>query len=282
MLVKTFATFALAGAALATSLPARAEKIPRCAVEPSEQQRADTKLLMEIENLKAQLGSHTKRAPIVVDTYFHVVSSSRARFITEAQVQRQLEYLNQAYAPHEISFNLIATDFTVNTSWAAGNGEMAMKRSLRKGDYSTLNAYFVDTPRLDGFSALGYCMFPEPGVTAGSQLFIRDGCVVMAQTVPGGSQAPYNLGGTLVHEVGHWFDVYHTFQDGCNGGDLVSDTPASASMSDGCPVGRDSCPNQAGLDPIHNFMDYSDDACYEEFTAGQEARMRSAWENFRN
>ena len=45
----------------------------------------------------------------------------------------------------------------------------------------------------------------------------------------------------------------------------------------GCPQGKDSCPDQPGLDPIHNYMDYSYDTCYTEFTPGQVARAQDAW-----
>ena len=55
-------------------------------------------------------------------------------------------------------------------------------------------------------------------------------------------------------------------------GDQVDDTPYEATSTAGCPGSKDTCP-AAGVDPIHNYMDYSDDACYTTFTAGQDARM---------
>lgn len=131
-----------------------------------------------------------------------------------------------------------------------------MKRALRKGTYSDLNIYFQ--PALQQGS-LGYAYLPT-SVSSGSTAFYRDGVSIKSSTVPGGSQSRFNLGKTATHEVGHWLGLYHTFQGGCTGsGDLVSDTPAQASQSSGCPVGRDSCPSQAGLDPITNYMDYSDE-----------------------
>jgi len=184
-------------------------------------------------------------------SYLHIVSSRQDKMLSD-----QLAVLNTDFAPHGISFNLLGTDRTINAGWAADNNELAMKRALRKGTYKDLNIYFQ--VRLTD-EALGYAYLPT-SVTPGSTAFYRDGVSLNSQTVPGGTLTGYNLGKTGTHEVGHWMGLYHTFQGGCTGnGDYVSDTPAQASSSSGCPVGRDSCPSQTGLDPIHNYMDYSDE-----------------------
>lgn len=183
--------------------------------------------------------------------------------------------MNTAFAPHGISFTLAGTDWTVNSNWANDGSEITMKRSLRKGTYADLNLYFVYS-----MDYLGYCYFPTS--TSGSDTnFYYDGCTILSSTVPGGSETNYNLGLTAVHEIGHWFGLYHTFQGGCSGtGDSVDDTPAEASAASGCPTGRDTC-TSAGVDPIHNYMDYTYDTCYEEFTAGQEDRIYSYWDTYR-
>lgn len=261
--------FSLAAAVLsATGVLARPPTEGRfgCgAAEPSAELIAAAESMAVAEAQMAAEGSMSIQAAIEVDLYFHVVSSGTAvnqGNVPDSQLAQQLVVLNDAFAPHGIHFNLRGTDRTVNTSWARDGNELAMKRALRKGGYSALNLYFQQ--EIGG--NLGYCYFPTT-VTSGSSAFYQDGCSILFSSTPGGASTNYNLGHTSTHEIGHWFGLFHTFQGGCTGaGDSVADTPAQASPSSGCPIGRDSCPNVSGLDPIHNYMDYSYDSCYNNFT----------------
>jgi hypothetical protein len=100
--------------------------------------------------------------------------------------------------------------------------------------------------------------------------------------MPGGPfGSDFSLGHTATHEAGHWLGLYHTFEGGCKGpGDRIGDTPAELEPTSGCPRGKDTC-LEPGLDPIHNFMDYSFDSCYEEFTSDQADRMQKQYVHWR-
>ena len=207
-----------------------------------------------------------------IPTYVHIITNSAgAGGATSQQVANQMKVLNDAFNQWGHSFTLVSTDTTANNSWytcSGGSCETAMKTALHKGGKNDLNIYLNNM----GGGLLGWATFPWQYASAPTM----DGVVVLTASLPGGNAAPYNLGDTATHEVGHWMGLYHTFQGGCNGqGDGVSDTPAERSPAYGCPVGRDSCTGRKapGLDPIENFMDYSDDACMDRFTAGQDSRM---------
>ena len=210
-------------------------------------------------------------ADVTIDVWIHVITDNNGNgAVGSNQINDQMQVLDDAFASSgsPYSFRLAGTTTTANNSWyTAGPGsaaERAMKTTLREGGAEILNIY-VSNP---GGGLLGWATFPTS--YAGDPLM--DGVVVLNESLPGGSAAPYNLGDTATHEVGHWLGLYHTFQGGCRGsGDLVDDTAAERSAAYGCPVGRDSC-RGGGADPIFNFMDYTDDACMIEFSAGQVER----------
>ncbi len=240
------------------------------------------------EDFKARLAARAKNGLAAanvtggtINVYWHVITNtSGAGAPSTQQINNQISVLNNAYGQWGWSFNLVSTNTTANNTWytcSGGSCETQMKNALRQGTADDLNIYSNNM----GGGLLGWATFPSS--YNGSPK--KDGVVILYSSLPGGSAAPYNLGDTATHEVGHWMGLYHTFQGGCarqaTGGDGVSDTPAEKSPAYGCPAGRDTCRNLAGLDPIDNFMDYSDDSCMFKFTAGQDSRMDSQFTTYR-
>lgn len=206
---------------------------------------------------------------------FHVIHNGSAGNIPDSWISAQINVLNQAYAGSGFSFTLQSIDRTDNRRWYTGcyNQDTKMKQSLAIDPAHTLNMYSCSP----NGGLLGWAYFPD----SFSESDKRHGVVLLDQSLPGGSAAPYNEGDTGTHEVGHYLGLYHTFQGGCTGnGDYVGDTAAESSAAYGCPVGRDTCAG-GGQDPIYNFMDYTDDPCMNEFTANQITRMQQMTATFR-
>ena len=256
----------------------------RCAsVEPNEVERG--RIDQELRNFRGQRQAASLAfQSATVNVYVHVINNGNGiknGDVPLAMITDQIQVLNEAFASTGFSFNLAGIDRTTNASWytmsPGSTEEKQAKAALRVGSADDLNIYTANP----GGGLLGWATFPN----SYSKQPTMDGVVVLFSSLPGGSAVPYHLGDTATHEVGHWLGLYHTFQGGCNEkrGDFVSDTPAERSPAFGCPVGRDSCAGSRfpGLDPIENFMDYTDDACMDRFSAGQDTRMGEFWDAYR-
>ncbi|MGD9785329.1 MAG: zinc metalloprotease [Hyphomicrobiaceae bacterium] len=214
--------------------------------------------------------------PLVIRMHVHVIHAGNEGKIPEAWIESQIDVLNAAYTPLRIGFTKASIAWHDKPEWyrmrIQTEEEVAAKTALGMETTTSLNLYVAE-----GGGLLGWATFPWENALQPAM----DGVVVQNQSLPGGSAAPWNLGDTAVHEIGHWLGLLHTFQGGCNEpGDVVTDTPAEASETYGCPTGQDSC-SGAGADPITNFMDYTDDACMNQFSTGQIQRIQAFLPLFR-
>jgi hypothetical protein len=228
-----------------------------------------------------QRGRGGRNFRVTVPTWVHVVSDGAIGNVSSAAINDQIQVLDMTFGGFEdgvrtgFNFDLVGVTRTDNAAWhyaGFGREERAMKRALHRGGTDTLNIYLTTAG-----AYLGWAYLPDI-VTHGNAYL--DGIVVDWESLRGTSSryaGAYDQGETATHEAGHWLNLEHTFYGGCNAkGDFVADTPAMLVPTNGCPASKDTCP-EPGLDPIHNYMDYSYDSCYTEFTAGQTARMQDAW-----
>jgi hypothetical protein len=215
-----------------------------------------------------------------IPVYVHVMMDKAGNGnVTSAQITSQIAELNRGYSGRESSaaaatgftFHLARTDRYYNTTWHRDGSSTTYRSRTRLGGARALNIWLVD------FDYLGVATFPWD-YAANPKI---DGIRVEYSSLPGGSATNYNQGKTATHESGHWLGLYHTFQGGCTTrNDRVADTPAQSSATAGCPAGRNSC-SLPGLDPIHNYMDYSYDSCYNQYTPDQATRMAQMWTAYR-
>jgi hypothetical protein len=224
----------------------------------------------------------------------HVIYNTAAENISDAQIQSQMDVLNEDFrrlnadasntpsaflsvaADSEIEFCLATLDPNGNatngitrtqtnqSSWGADD---AMKSSSSGGvdPWATdqyLNMWVCNL----GGGLLGYAQFPGGPAST-------DGVVMLTTSFGrvGNVQSPFHLGRTTTHEIGHYLNLYHIWGDGaCGQDDEVADTPASDAANEGCTASHTSC---GSVDMVQNYMDYSDDDCMNIFTQGQKARM---------
>ncbi|HUQ05736.1 MAG TPA: zinc metalloprotease, partial [Kofleriaceae bacterium] len=192
------------------------DNILECAtIDHDEVTAAAVQAEVDAAMAKNEADSVAKATGGTIPVYWHVInngSSTAQGNIPDTQIANQISVLNSAYASTGWQFQLVSTDRTTNASWYACSGgtcETQMKNALRQGSADDLNIYSNNM----GGGLLGWATFPS---SYNSQPKL-DGVVLLYSSVPGGTAAPYNLGDTGTHEVGHWMGLYHTFQGGCNG-----------------------------------------------------------------
>ncbi|GJM62853.1 zinc metalloprotease [Persicobacter diffluens] len=225
--------------------------------------------------------------PVVV----HVIYRTNAENISDAQVQSQIDVLNEDFNLQNSDASLIPSVFSgvaanvgLNFKLDAITRTYSSKRSWRPNDdmkkaskggvdpwdpSQYLNMWVVNSIKSGRSTILGYAQFPggpaaTDGVVIGYNFFGRVGTL----------SAPYDLGRTTTHEVGHWLNLRHIWGDGgCGVDDFVADTPISDGPNYGCP----SFPTVrcSSTDMTMNYMDYVNDGCMYMFSNGQKDRMLS-------
>lgn len=281
------------------------------AMELLEQQlKENPQMLKNMEEIERQIEAYIKKNPngagqrnvITIPTVVHVLYRTTSENISDAQIQSQIDVLNQDFsatntdigsvpslfsgvvANTEVQFCLATQDpsgaattgitrkSTTRTTWGTND---AVKKSSQGGTdpWNPSNYLNIWVCNIGG-GILGYAQFP--GGSAATDGIVLD--YRYTGTI-GTATAPFNKGRTATHEVGHWLNLRHIWGDATCGSDLVADTPTHNTSNGGCPsYPHYSTCSGAPVEMTMNYMDYTDDACMYMFSAGQKTRMRAVLE----
>lgn len=236
---------------------------------------------------------------IEIPVFFHVLYRTSDENISDAQLQSQIDVLNEDFTNTNTDrtkvpdhFKSVQTNVKVRFIWNDPIKQTRRKYSSKK-QWSTndemkfdskggsnvhdpenfLNIWVVNKIFAYGSTILGYAQFPggswaTDGIVLGHNFTGRFGKV----------SSPYHLGRTATHEVGHWMNLRHIWGDATCGTDHVNDTPIHNTSNGGCPSAdhRSTCADKP-LEMWMNYMDYTYDACMYMFTHLQRDRMRTVF-----
>ena len=269
-------------------------------------------LAPKVEAVKAQRSNGVSiitTLPVV----FHILTDEVGNEnLSEAVIQAQIDQLNLDFGNGAGSSYTVATDTEVRFCLAQQNEtevtmfEPGINRITDYDDGPFSMSDFENTIKpatqwdptryLNIWLAnlesplLGYAQFPVSSGLSGLNFppepANTDGVVILSSSVgsvasPNPLGGSYGLGRTLTHELGHWFGLRHIWGDSgnCSNDDYCADTPDATTSNGGCPT-VDSCPSDGlGADMVENYMDYTNDACMDTFTADQKTRIQAVLAN---
>ncbi len=251
---------------------------------------------------RSQRGAFGRSGVTVIPVVVHVVQKNAVQNISDAQIKSQIDVLNRDFRKLNSDIGSVPAPFAPLAADAriefvladkdpAGNASSGITRT------PTQSNGFIDDDKVKAAATggadawprdkylniwvcqlsgglLGYAQFPG-GAAA------TDGVVILhsAFGTQGSAAAPFNLGRTATHEIGHWLNLRHIWGDdggGCNGDDFISDTPNQADANPGKPAfPHVTCNNGPNGDMFMNYMDYVDDDTMFMFSAGQVGRMQA-------
>jgi hypothetical protein len=228
----------------------------------------------------------TIEIPVVVNVLYRTTAQN----ISDAQIASQIAALNADYAATNGDYNSTSTynsvksgncgikfvlnsvirKSTTKTSWSTNDAMKKAAQGIAPTSPTTMLNLWVCNM---GGGILGYAQFPG-GPAATDGVVIDDN----AFGTTGTAQAPFNLGRTATHEVGHWLNLRHIWGDATCGNDQVGDTPLHNTANYGCPgSGHLSTCTGTPVEMTMNYMDYTDDACMYMFSLGQKTRMQATF-----
>lgn len=239
----------------------------------------------------------SESATIVIPLVFHIVYNTAEENISDAEIESQVVAMNADFmgtnadaskipsvfkslmgkpqiqfclakrTPAGLATNGIVHKSTTKTSFSDND---AVKYTAQGGDDAWDTKKYFNIWICDlGSKLLGYGEFPK---TTATKTFGYVGHYKYTGTV--NSKAPYNLGRTTTHEIGHCLNLRHIWGDQTCGDDLISDTPTQETSNSGCPsFPHVTCSNSPNGDMFMNYMDYVDDNCMVMFTKNQTTRM---------
>ncbi len=240
-----------------------------------------------------------ERVQVTIPVVVNVVWNTASENISDAQIQSQIDVLNQDFRATNADrtntpaiFSSLIADFEINfclaTQDPSGNATTGIRRQQTSTTAFSSNdaVKFTAQGGLDAWDRnkylnlwvcdlsgglLGYAQFP--GGAAATDGVV---CDYLYFGTVGVATAPFNKGRTATHEIGHWLNLRHIWGDANCGSDLVSDTPTHNTSNAGCPTypHLSTC-SGTPVEMTMNYMDYTDDACMYMFTAGQKARAQA-------